>query len=254
MLLSLISFILMVSSQDPAPGWLGYATAQCPAGTKITHMEALWKVGALPIPSGAFFSPWFGIDTSDNMNLLQPVNPWFGSAPWQIYTEYYQWSDGYNSNSEAQSANPGDTLLGRITYMGDGQQAYKIIQTDTTSQVSSSQVQPVQQDGNGVYKNYTIAYVVYEKVNDCNEYPPDGQVTFTSIRVFCNGTQITPQWTTSYVEDVCNNRAHVIAADTIRITWDTSAPNPTKEQKARNGPNAFGRTLRPQKSKPLDNA
>lgn len=47
------------------------------------------------------------VDTTDNLNLLQPVNPWFGSAPWQMYTEYYQWSDGYNSNSEAQNTNPG---------------------------------------------------------------------------------------------------------------------------------------------------
>lgn len=54
-------FVFCVLAQDPAPGWLGYATASCPPGTKVTHMEAKWKVGANPQPSEAFFSPWFGI-------------------------------------------------------------------------------------------------------------------------------------------------------------------------------------------------
>lgn len=79
----------------------------------------------------------------------------------------------------------------------------------------------MQQDQNGNYKNYTVAYVVYEKVADCNEYPPNGQVTFSNIRIFCNNNQIKPRWTTSYVEDVCNNRAHVLASDKIQITWNT---------------------------------
>jgi hypothetical protein len=32
----------------------------------------------------------------------------------EIYTEYYQWSDGYNSNSEAQTANSGTLMLFRL--------------------------------------------------------------------------------------------------------------------------------------------
>jgi len=92
----------------------------------------------------------------------------------------------------------------------------------------------VQQDGNGNYKNYTIAYVVYEKVADCVDYPPDGKVTFNNIKIYCNKKQIVPQWTTSFVEDVCNNRAHVINASTIQITWNTSGTNPSPAQKARN--------------------
>ena len=50
-----------------------------------------WKVGATPPQSNSFYSPWFGIDASDNLNLLQPVNPWMGNE-WLIYNEYFQWS------------------------------------------------------------------------------------------------------------------------------------------------------------------
>lgn len=39
---------------------------------------------------------------------------------------------------------------------------------------------PVQQI-NGHYKNYTIIYVVFEKVYACNYYPPNNEVTFYGI-------------------------------------------------------------------------
>lgn len=68
------------AAQDPAQGWLGYATATCPAGTVITKLSAYWPVGATPRQSNSFFSPWFGIDAADNLNLLQPVNPWLGNG------------------------------------------------------------------------------------------------------------------------------------------------------------------------------
>lgn len=226
--------VALVSAQDPAPGWLGYATASCPPGTKITHYEGKWKVGQNPQPSGAFFSPWIGMDTSDNLNLLQPVNPWFGDS-WSFYTEYYQWSPSNNQDSNQRSCNAGDLLHGQVTYNGDSKQSYNLIQTDVTqSSKSSSMTIPVQQDNNGNYKNFSILYVVYEKVADCGDYPPDGQVVFQDLIVECDNKRITPAWTTGYVEDVCNNRAHVVSPSEIKITWDTSFKNPTKEQKARN--------------------
>ena len=40
-----------------------------------------WKVSENPTGSrDAFFSPWFGMDPDDNLNLIQPVNPWSGGA------------------------------------------------------------------------------------------------------------------------------------------------------------------------------
>lgn len=68
------------AAQDPAGGWLGYATDRCPSG-RLTFMDAYWKVGATPRKSGSFYSPWFGSDTSDNLNLIQPVNPCVGAPP-----------------------------------------------------------------------------------------------------------------------------------------------------------------------------
>eukprot|EP00759_Apiculatamorpha_spiralis_P020509 PhF_6_TR25827/c0_g1_i1/m.36472 len=225
-------FVTMVAAQDPAPGWLAYATAQCPPGTKITYMEATWNVGQNPTPSDAFFSPWFGIDTSDNLNLLQPVNPWLGSA-WEMYTEYYQWSPSKNSNSHQYGVNAGDSLLGQITYNGDSKQSYTLSQNDKASGRNSTQTIGVQQKG-GQYKNYTIMYVVYEKVADCSEYPPEGRVDFNNIIVVCSGKHIKPQWTFGTVENVCNFQASSSNYDQVSITWDTqSTKRPTKEQIAR---------------------
>ncbi len=42
------------------------------AGQRITYIEAQWTVLGIPSQGGAFYSPWFGIETSDNLNLYQP--------------------------------------------------------------------------------------------------------------------------------------------------------------------------------------
>jgi len=211
----------VVSAQDPAEGWLGYAMGVSPTGTgRITYMEAKWKVGQNPEVGGAFFSPWFGIEASDNLNLIQPVNPWVGDS-WEIYNEYFQWSPENNYNSDSTTVQPGDVLFGSVTYIPENN-TYTIYHSDMTRGWSVTSSIDIQQDNSGNYKNYTIAYVVYEKDADCNQYPPDGSVTFYDIRIDYDGQTVTPQWTTSYVDDVCNNRAKVVDPQTIQITWDTS--------------------------------
>ena len=68
--------IASVTAQDPAGDWLAYALGTSPTGGIITYIEAKWYVPSDPAKNGAFYSPWFGIETSDNLNLVQPVNPW----------------------------------------------------------------------------------------------------------------------------------------------------------------------------------
>eukprot|EP00744_Colponema_vietnamica_P012114 GILI01017009.1.p1 GENE.GILI01017009.1~~GILI01017009.1.p1 ORF type:complete len:267 (-),score=92.51 GILI01017009.1:107-907(-) len=225
---ALILFAVMAcvaAAQDPAQGWLSYATASCPAGTRLTKFTGTWQVPQSPEPSDAFYSPWIGTDPADNLNLLQPVNPWFGNE-WAIYTEYFQWSPENNLDSNQQGANSGDQLVGSIVFNGEAQQSYTVSQVDTAAGGSSSQMSvPVQTDNNGNYKNYSIAYVVFEKTAYCGDYPPEEQITFGNLTMECNGKRITPQWTTSFVEDCCDFRAHVVDSQTITMTWSTSAPS-----------------------------
>ena len=55
------------------------------------------------------------MDPSDNLNLIQPVNPWGGSS-WTAYTEYFQWSPERNSNSDSITCSAGDILHGSLVY------------------------------------------------------------------------------------------------------------------------------------------
>merc|ERR1711907_8830 len=90
-IVSLACMAVACLAQDPAEGWLGYAKGVSPTGEgRITHAEAKWKVLDAPRHGGAFYSPWFGIESSDNLNLIQPVNPWTGNS-WSMYIEYFQW-------------------------------------------------------------------------------------------------------------------------------------------------------------------
>lgn len=242
----------VVLAQDPAPGWLAYATAKCPAGTRLTHMEAKWTVGVNPPNSFAFFSPWFGIDTSDNLNLLQPVNPWMGSG-WSMYTEYYQWSPTNNVDSTSYNVNAGDQLYGKITFDGDDKQTYTLSQTDVTTGQTSSMTIPVQKH-NGVHKNYTIQYIVYEKVAQCYQYGSDQKVVFNDIQVFCNDVQVQPTWTTGVVEDVCDFRAHVVSPSQVEITWNTAGVGPTPEnyRRSREGRPLKGARALPRRHEDVD--
>jgi hypothetical protein len=105
----------------------------------------------------------------------------------------------------------------------------------------------IQKTSSGAYKLYTIIYFVFEKVYACDMYPPNNQVTFYGILSLnlspaCtisqaenkslifnkdivteyDGAAVTPKWTTSYVDDVCNNRAKVLNNTAIQITWTSS--------------------------------
>jgi len=220
-ILILVTFLFVsVLSQDPADGWLGYAAGTYQPGQVITYVEAKWKVGQNPSVGGAFFSPWFGIEASDNLNLIQPVNPWTGDE-WMIYNEYFQWDPENNIDSDSHVVQPGDTLFGSVTF-NPNDNSYTMSHTDLNDGWTVNTTIPIQQDDNGNYKNYTIIYFVMEKVWNCNQYPPDGQVTFFDIKVEYNNAQVTPKWQTSYVDDVCNCRAHIVDDSTIQITWDTS--------------------------------
>ena len=75
--LATLSFIASAVGQDPAEGWLGYAQALPPIqGQRLTFMSATWINLDNAKTSSSFYSPWLGCDSTDNMNLLQPVNPW----------------------------------------------------------------------------------------------------------------------------------------------------------------------------------
>jgi len=109
------SAVAVAAAQDPANGWIAYAVGEVPAGKgRITSLEMTWKVSENPSRGNAFFSPWFGMDPQDNLNLIQPVNPWGGSS-WSMYTEYFQWSPEHNSNSPQEPVSAGQTLHGALT-------------------------------------------------------------------------------------------------------------------------------------------
>eukprot|EP01064_Diplonema_japonicum_P017035 TRINITY_DN2509_c0_g1_i1.p1 TRINITY_DN2509_c0_g1~~TRINITY_DN2509_c0_g1_i1.p1 ORF type:complete len:223 (+),score=79.33 TRINITY_DN2509_c0_g1_i1:41-709(+) len=207
------------AAQDPPQGWLGYATGTNPAGGRITHAEAKWKVLDEPKEGGCFYSPWFGIETSDNLNLFQPVNPWVGSK-WEMYIEYFQWRPEHNENTASADVKPGDILHGVVNF-NESKQEYTATHTNMRTGHTITKVLPVQKKDNGEFKEYTIMYVVFEKVcRSCAQYPPNNIVTFYDITLGYEGKTVSPHWETAYVDNKCNNRAHVVNESAISITWD----------------------------------
>lgn len=212
-------------AQDPAQGWLAYAQGISPIGGVITHVSAKWRVPSNPVTGGGFYSPWFGIEASDNLNLIQPVNPWTGGS-WSIYNEYFQWSPEHNENSDSHTVQAGDLLYGSVDF-NSGNQSYTVYHSDVNDGWSvTSNIRVQRKEFGHVYKNYTIIYFVFEKVfNDCSMYPSNGEVTFFDIEVEYDGKSVIPKWTTSYVDEVCGFKANIINGTTIQITWDPKGEN-----------------------------
>jgi len=224
---------------------MAYAVGEIPSQyERITKLEMSWTVGADAKSSRAFYSPWFGMDPADNLNLVQPVNPWGGSS-WSMYTEYFQWRPEHNSNSRQYSVKAGQTLHGSIVYDASSD-AYLLSQEIVETGAVSSQTVPCQSG-----KKYTIPYVVYEKTFPCADYPPDAVVTFRNITIECDGSDCTKQvqWTPKVEDANCNMAAHVDKYPAeISITWDTSRSsrydNHTHEElEALNGQSGWGAAI-----------
>ena len=164
------------------------------------------------------------------------------------------WNTGGNSNSQQQPTSPGNVLHGQLTFLGESRQAYSLVQTDTTTGLSSSQTVPVPAEGSssgsansgsstsngggGAYQNFSVIYFVFEKEAECNQYPPNNIVTFYDIAIYCNGRRFYPKYTLSFVDDVCNMRAHQ-EGNNVTITWNSNGErkprtlNPKNKKSAR---------------------
>ena len=76
----------VATAQDPAGGWMAYAVGDISStgANRITRLDMKWVVSDAPSDKlNAFYSPWFGMDPADNLNLIQPVNPWLGDS-WAV--------------------------------------------------------------------------------------------------------------------------------------------------------------------------
>lgn len=160
------------------------------------------------------------------LHRIAQVNPWVGNS-WEIYNEYFQWLPEHNENSRSGTVKPGDVLYGNVTLSADGK-SYTAYHSSSNG-FSVSMTIPIQADNSGKLKDYTIAYFVFEKAANCAQYPPEGSVTFRDILIKWEGTEQQPTWTTGIVDDVCNNRAHILNSTTVQITWNSQGEDPAPE-------------------------
>jgi hypothetical protein len=127
---------------------------------------------------------------------------------------------------------PGDELFGSITYRPQTN-SYDVYHNSSDGWSVTMNI-PIQKDrATNNFKNYSIAYFVFEKTAPCGDYPPDKLVTFTNVQIRWDNQALPAVWSESYVEDVCNFRAQVPNPSTnggeVTITWDTAAADPAPE-------------------------
>lgn len=115
---------------------------------------------------------------------------------------------------------PGDNIRGVVAYNGASANSYTLNVTVNGARTSQMTI-PIQKGPNGQPKVYNHAWVVLEKVGSCDQYPPSNSVVFYDIEIEFDGEVIEPTWTTSYVDNACNSRAHILNSTAVEITWQS---------------------------------
>ena len=154
---------------------------------------------------------WFGMDPSDNLNLVQPVTR--GAARRGRCTPVLPVEPDAQPELAAAQRRGRPELHGQLYYI-ESQDAYVLNQTVVETGASSSQV--VRARGQEVY-----GAGVREDVA-CGDYPPDGKVSFNIVASECDGAPCDITWEAKVKDPNCNMQA-VIGTNQIDLTWDTSA-------------------------------
>jgi len=212
--------VIVVRAQDPSPDWLAYAKATIPTNGTVSHISAKWVVPQFPKQDSGNFQVWFGIEASDNLNAIQPVLSW-QKTHWEIYAEYFQVEPEKDVLTETHAVKPGDVLSGSIDITSKRDAYFVKFENLSGDKWSVNTTIPIQVV-NGVLKSYTIAYFVLEQRWECQYYSTSNVVTFYDIVVEYDTVPVIPEWTTSFVQDVCDCRAHILNSKSVQITWNSN--------------------------------
>jgi len=204
---------------------LGYAKAVAPQNVPpdqiITHISAKWTVPKSPQKLQSSFQLWFGIEASDGLNAIQPVLSW-AQSHYEIYVEYFQVSPEKDVLTKSQPVNVNDVLRGSISLTPKRDAYFITFENLSGDKWSVNTTIPIQENTNGAdLKKYTIAYFVLEPKVDCNEYSASNQATFYDIEIQYEGKTVTPQWSTNFIQDVCDCRAFVLNSTSVQLTWNS---------------------------------
>jgi len=204
---------------DPASSWLAYAMAPG-SGNKVTSVNASWVVPSYPSNQNGGNAPgwWFGIEPEPACFLIQPILAWgYTGEDYSIFNGYYEWDDGEWWSSEAGAVSPGNHINAAVWYLSNNSYNMYIECPETGFSIISNIIAVVED------QTFTDTYFVVEhQPESCDQYPSNGEISFTNIVITIEGKQITPQWKAYTWQDDCNCQPTIVSSSEIQFTWDTN--------------------------------
>jgi hypothetical protein len=140
-----------------------------------------------------------------------------------VFNEQYRWNGGINYNGNSTTVQPGDRIFAALQLTSGGY--VMTIKTTGSVNTTTTDVRPPSTlEG----QNFTNVYFVVEHHSNCNQLPPDNQIVYSNIRVFCNNNlQFTPTWTTAQGSNpICGAQAVVQSYSRIALTWNSGSKGP----------------------------
>jgi len=196
-------------------GWIAYAEGPG-NGQDITSFYASWVVPTDPVgtqsdPTNFFFTGLIPLGNS----IIQPVLQWgrseAGWSPtgWGIASWYVIGSSNavYSTLLDVKS---GDTINGTMEMSTEG--TWYI-----GTSVQGSAPTYIMQSGLGVMELACVTLEAYNVIA-CNDYPPDGSITFTDLRMNCAGQPCDPTLYVTVSKTDCNQAVQVSTSE-VTISW-----------------------------------
>ena len=178
-----------------------------------------------PEQVGADPSFWYGLQTAKGTGaLIQPILAWGQSFRdgWGIFHEVFDWNNGHDSRSpKSFRVYPGDVLTQSVQY---------VAATNSYDMFISASA-PKGGLPKSIRWNYKLekvqkapestAFIVVEHApRTCNQFPSNGNITFTDIVIEVGNKLVkTPKWVSAEEKPACDSSAVVLDSSSVMLRW-----------------------------------
>lgn len=133
-----------------------------------------------------------------------------------MFHEIFDWTDMHDSASKHVTVKAGEVITAAVDFKA----------SDNSYEMSMSS-----SSGGSISYNYplrsaqktseSVGYFVLEhQPGNCDEYPPNGKVTWTDIKIEVDGDTAGAKWEAKQEQPACSSKVTVVDQSTIELTWE----------------------------------
>jgi hypothetical protein len=203
-----------VTKKPEDSGWIVYGNFE---GTNFNIFNGTWKVPRAPTNTGDGQTIFFftGLEDSGGDEIIQPVIQFGpseagGGAYWAA-ASWWVTSGGQALYSTLTNCNTGDNIFGYMIMQEQG--------TWDIGTVINGGAHTVLTVNNVAQQTFASVTLEAYNIQDCQDYPADGKITFKSLVLYDSNSQVSPTWSPDVEYTSCNEQVISSGPSTVTITY-----------------------------------